>query len=673
VRFILPEEHREGGPNQVVVLSHGLWQTRYGGDSSLIGRTIQLDATPFTVVGVMDPEVRFPMQDVEAWAPISIVHANSIPRFRFVRWWNVIGRLKPGVTLERAQTEMNTIAARLEKQYADANAGWGETRIESLRENIVGDVRTGLLVLFGAVGLVLLIACVNVANLLLARGSTRAREIAVRSALGAGRARLVRQLLTESVLLAVVGGALGVLIAWRGVDALVRLSGSYLPRAADVEVDGAVLAFAFGLSVVTGIAFGLLPALRTSATNLSGIMKDSGRGSTAGSRTNRVRSTLIAAEVALAMVLVVGAGLMLRSFNALTRVDTGFDAENTVVARVVMLNDGAYAERNWFQIYQRMLEAVRAIPGVESAAASKNVPLRGRGEGYGFTLPDRPAPKPGEEPVAETYPTGPGYFKTMGIPLLAGRDLSEQDTDSAPPVAVVSQAMAGRFWPNESAVGKRINIGTRSVEIVGIVGDVRFASVDSVPGPVMYLPQQQMRRVVYAIVARTSGDPASIVPAMRAAIRSVDKDQPITEIVTMRQVLADAVAAPRFLTILITFFGVLALTLAVVGLYGVVSYNVSTRIREMGVRLALGASGGRVAALVVRRSLIVVGIGLLVGVAGSVGLTRLLNTLLFGVAAGDVATYAAAVALLTTAALFASLLPARRAASVHPSEVLRED
>ncbi len=672
-RFILPEEHREGGPNRVVVLGHALWSARFGADPEIVGATIQLDATPFTVVGVMEPDVRFPVQDVEAWAPISLVPEHSIPRMRFVRWWSAIGRLRPGVSLERAQSEMTTIAGRLAAQHPDANAAWGEARVVSLRESIVGEARPGLLVLLGAVVLVLLIACVNVANLLLASGSARAREIAVRTALGARRARLVRQLLTESVLLSVVGGALGVLIAWRGVDALVRLSGSSLPRAADVRVDAPVLLFALGLSVVTGVVFGLLPALRSSAADPASVMTDGGRGATAGRGASRMRSALVAAEVALAMVLVVGAGLMLRSFDSLTRVDTGFDAERTVVTRLTIPSDGAYADRPWFPVYLRMIEAVRAIPGVESAAASKNVPLRGRGETYSFRIPGRPEPAPGEEPLAEAFPTGPGYFRTMGIPLLAGRDLSEHDSDSAPHVAVVSEAMARAHWPGALPIGERIMIGDRPTEIVGVVGDVRTAGVDSVPAPVMYLSQQQMRRVVFAIAARTSGDPAAIVPALRAAIHSVDPNQPITEIVTMRQVLSDAVAAPRFLTVLITCFGALALALAVVGLYGVVSYTMTQRTSEIGIRMALGAQPGGLVRLVVRRGMAPVAVGLVVGIAAALSLTRLLSSLLYETSATDPATFAAVALVLIAVSLLASYLPARRAARVDPTLALRGD
>lgn len=668
-RVILPAEHVPGR-DRVVVLSYGLWRSRFGGDPGIVGRTLRLNDEPFTVVGVLPPDARFPGGDTEAWTPLTVVPESGIPRVWGVRWLNVVARLRPGVTVERARSDLAMVARRLEAEHRESNEGWSGATLVSLRDDIVGGVRGRLLVIFGAVLLVLVLACVNLANLVLARSSLRMRELSIRSALGAGRARLARQLLTESVVLALVGGALGVALAWWGAGALLALDADWQRLAGPVRMDWMVLAFALLLSALTGLGFGLIPATQ----RLEGIaetLRESARGTSAGARAHTLRSTLVALEVGLAVVLVAGAALLAESFVRLSRVELGFDADHTLYARITIPSSRYPTAEQYLPVAERMLAAVGRVPGVTEAAEIKDAPLRGAGERSYFEVPAHPARSADEQPVASYLPVSPGYFRTMGIPLKAGRDLTPQDGDEAAAGVVVSETLARSNWPT-GAVGEEIVVGKTRARVVGVVGDARYTKVDDAATPVVYLPQRLMTRIIVTIVARTPGDPAVLLPAVRAAIRSVEPDQPITEIGTMRAAVSQALAAPRFLTLLVGLFGVLALVLATVGVYGVVAYVVGRRTNEIGIRMALGAGSREIVAWTLRTGMAPVLVGLASGLVAALALSGVLAAQLYEVSPGDPAILAAVTALLAGVSLLASGVPALRAARLDPVEALRE-
>ena len=674
-RTFLPGEHVVGA-NHAAVVSHGFWQRQLGGDPQVVGRAIRLDGEPFTVVGVMPPDFAYPAPEVGVWIPASLVGEDAVCCGRDARWLDVVARLRPDVTAAQGRAQVEALLARLASTYPKTNAGWTTASVENVRDSIVGPVRRGLLVLFGAVALVLLVVCVNVANLMLVRGTARERELALRAAIGAGRGRIVRLLLTESLLLALCGGALGVLAAWWGVRAMVGLSGSFLPRAADVRLDGGVLAFAVAVSLVTGALFGLWPALRASiGTRAAATLREDARGSVGSAAANRARAALVTMEVALAVVLVTGAGLMLRSFERLTSADPGFRSENVLLARFNVPYDesegpGAIAAKR-----QRVLERVQAVPGVLMAGATKVAPLtRGRDDFRPFTVPGRPAPPPGEEPRVILQPVSPGYLRAMGIPLLAGEDVGPSSGDSASgAVAVISHLMAERFWPGRSAIGESFVFAKIPVRVIGVAGDVRSTRLDSISGFTAYMPDRLMPRLGMSMVVRTAGDPALLAEPVRAAIREVFPGQAFEEVVPFRSKLSDAASTPRFFTVLVGIFGTLALALAAVGLYGVVSYTVRQREREMAVRLALGAPPSRVTRLMLRQGMMPVLLGLAIGLLAAVASTRVLRSLLFEVSATDPWTFAAVAALLGAVALAASYLPSRRAARVQPAMMLRAE
>ncbi|HUF27419.1 MAG TPA: ABC transporter permease [Gemmatimonadaceae bacterium] len=671
-RAIRPDEHVPGA-NRVVVLSDRAWRERFGGDPALVGGTIQLNDEPFTVVGIAAPDARFPSAETEAWTPMSLVPESSIPRFRFVRWIEVIGRLRVGTTVEQARAEMELIAARLAREHPEANASYASATVRPLHEHLVGHVRGALLVLFGAVALVLLIAIVNVANLVLARATARAREIAVRSALGAGRGRIVRQLLTESAILALVAGALGVTVAWLGVDALLALSGDWVPSAADVRIDGAVLGFALATSLAAGIGFGIVPALRSASPDLTAALRDGGRGGGASAASHRLRAGLVAVEVALAVTLVVGAGLMMRSFARLVSVEPGFDTDLVLVARFTIPTVG-YPERGqYLSVYDRILERVREVPGVVSAGAVKEIPLRGIGEGIPYHVVGLPEPRQGEEPRGYAQPVSDDYFRSMGIPLLAGRDVTPRDTTAASMGVIISESLARRWWPLDQTVGQQIRFvgGAQPIGIIGVVGDVRSRTLASDPPEAIYLPIRLMPRRVLSVVARTAGDPALLAAAVRDAIHSVDPALPIDELTPLRSIVADDAASERFLAVLLATFAVIAMLLAAIGLYGLVTYVVAQRTHEIGVRMALGAHQGAVVRLMLWRGMAPVVAGLVLGVAGAFAMRGALAGLLFGVSPADPATYILVVAMLAAVGLLASWLPARRAAKIEPVTALR--
>jgi putative ABC transport system permease protein len=661
------EEMIRGANDRLVVLSYGLWQRDFGGARSVIGTRLLLDGDPYMVTGVMPASFRFPSERVEVYIPYSTIADDAIPHIRAVHVLEAVGRMKPGVTVERAHAELRAIASRLASEYRE-DRNWDDATVVPLQQSIVGSVRTALLVLLGAVGFVLLMACVNVASLLLARAGTRRQEVAIRAALGAGRGRIVRQLLTESVVLSVVGGVLGLFVAWFGTRLLLSLGRGQLPRAFDVALDARVLAFSFVLSLATGLLFGLVPALRASATALQSTLREGGRG-LAGSGGQRLRNGLVMAEIALAVILVVGAGLMTRSFIRILQVDPGFRPERLLVVNFTISTS---RHEHYAQYYHDVIDKVRGLPGVLSAAASKVVPFRGIGERYGFLIPGMIL-RPGEDPPsANTVHISDGYFKTLGAPILAGREFLPTERPDTPWVAVVNQAFARQYFPKLKPVGQYLSFGGQlRAEIVGVVGDIRQSSIDEPAQPTVYLDNMQNSRVRTNLIVRTAGSPLAMTRRVEDAIRSIDPDQTITSVFTFDDVMNEAVARPRLLTVLLALFGGLGLLLGSLGIYGVLAYLVTQRRREIGVRLALGATGSDVLRLVVGRGVALAVVGVVIGLAGALALTRFMQGVLYGVEPTDPLTFALVALGLLGIAVLASWLPARRAASVDPAVAIR--
>lgn len=663
------DELMRGGRDRVVVLSYAFWQREFGGDRNIVGESLTLGAEPYEVLGVLPRDLAFPARDVDVFVPYSTIPDESIPRLRMVRILDVVARARPGATLAQVHAETNAIAARLASTYPE-NAAWGATLVKPLREAIAGEVRTGLLVLLGAVAFVLLIACVNVASLLLARASVRGREIAVRTALGAAGGRVVRQLLTESLVLAIVGGVAGVGVALVGMPALRVLGAGEWPLGADASIDARVLAFTVVTTLVTGLLFGLVPALRASKTDLQRDLRTGGRG-VAGDRTLRLRDGLVVAEVALAMVLVVGGGLMTRSFIRLLAVDPGFRSDHALV-----LNYTLSTERHpqYAQVYEDILERVRAVPGVLTAASIKDAPLRGVGERVGFTLPGMTVPQGQEPPNAAILHVSDGIFRTLGTPLVAGREFLPTDRADAPLVVVVNQAFARRWFPGTNALGKVLIVGSGvRAQVVGVVNDIRQRAMSEEAVPTVYVHVPQNGRVRMNLIVRTRGEPLALAGAVRDAIWSVDRQQAISSIFTLDDALRESVARPRLLMVLMATFGVLGLSLGAVGLYGVLACLVNLRQREIGVRLALGADRRMVLRMFVRHGVLLALTGVGIGVAGSLGLGQFLQGVLYGVDPADPLMLALVALTLLAVAMASSWIPARRAASVDPAVTLRAE
>jgi putative ABC transport system permease protein len=670
-RALAPRDVDDGA--HVVVASHGFWSRQLGADPGAVGGTLTLDGEPYLLAGVMPEGFRFPASDVELWAPLTVIPESSIPRLRFVRWLGAVGRLAPGATVEAARAELRGIAAALAQEYPDSNDGAAAVTVVPLKDQVVGAVRPALLGLSAAVGLVLLIACANVSNLLLARGLARQREVAVRAALGAGRWRLVRQMLVESTVLSLAGGALGLLVAVWGVPALLRLGRAGLPRAAEVGFDAPVLAFAFAAALATVLVSGLAPAVRLSRTALVGGLKEASPGAGVSASHSLLRQSLVAAEVGLAVLLLSGAGLVVRSLVNMVDVDPGFDPSR-LLAVSLTAPDYKYPERpGYLGIYRAAMEKLASLPGVESVASIKSLPLRDPAESFSFTIAGRPTPSVAERPTADMFPVSPGLFHTLGVPLLAGRDFDAHDDAGAPLVAIVNETAARRYWPGEDPAGQRLGAGDRFAEVVGVVGDVKYEDLVSAPEPAVFLPQEQVPRRVFSLLVRTAGDPLALAAAARKAIREVDPQQPVAAISSMAEVAASSLAPSRFFTLLLGLFAGLALVLAALGVYGVVSFAVNRQRREIGVRVALGADRGRVLGLVVGRAMAVVAVGLVAGVALALPLGRLLGRFLFEVSPQDPAALALAPAVLAAVALAASLGPGRRATRIDPVEALRQE
>lgn len=666
-RTLLPEDYENTAP--VVVISHGLWQRRFGGDPQIIGRNLTLNNEPTTVVGVMPTEFDYPANR-ELWAPRE--GRPSDPQNRGGSLFRVIGRLRSEVTLEQAQQEMNGIAAQLGQQYPQTNTDVGAV-VVSLREQLVGHVRLALYILFGVVSLVLLIACANVAGLQLVRSSERQREFAVRAALGASGKRLLQQLLTESLLLSLAGGVGGILVSKALIGVIVAISPGNLPLT-QIRLNPIVLFFAAGVSLMTALIFGLAPAIQASRINLQVVLKGGGRSETAGRRRQRVRQVLVVSEIALALVVLVGAGLLVRSFVTLLHTDPGFTPDKGL-ALEVSLGRLPAAERTVF--VDQVLERVSTLPGVQSVAVSSALPFHDNQVALPspIKISGRPAGPPGSEPIALMIRASEGYFRALGVPLLHGRLFDRRDRENAPPVVLVNETMARRLWPAETPLGRTISFTAvnqnMTAEIIGVVGSVRPTGFDSEPRPEFYLHYPQSPAGLVTVFVRTAGDPAPLLPAVKAEIREVNRNQAFLSVYTIAQLVDKTTAQRRFNLLWLGAFAVLALVLATVGLYGLISFSTAQRTKEIGVRMALGAQPGDVLKLVMREGLDLALIGVALGLVAVTAASRLMKSLLFGVGATDPLTFASVALLLTFVALFACYIPARRATKVDPLVALR--
>jgi putative ABC transport system permease protein len=675
-RGFQPGEDRPGG-ERLAVIGHELWQGRYNSDPNILDKAITLDGRSHSVIGVAPPGFDYP-NATEVWTPLGW---EPRQHSRNARFFEVVARLKPGVRLWQAQVEMNALSNRIAQDNSQSNKDWGAVLV-SLRDQLVGDFRLALLVLFGAVGLVLLIACANVANLLLARAGAREKEVAIRLSIGATRGRLLRQLLTESVLLAFLGGGIGLLIAAWGANVLLKLNPVEIPRLENLSVNATILAFTFGVSLLTGLIFGLVPALQASKPDLNRTLKEGGRETHIGG--GRIRGALVIAEIAIALVLLVGAGLLLKSFMRLQHADAGFNPANLLTFNL-QLPFSSY--RDWRQVselYSQLIARLKAVPGVESADATGFLPLEG-GWPEKFLIKGRP-PAQGEEPIAQNRPVSEGYFQTMGIPLLGGRRFDERDQADAPGVVIVNEALARLYFPNEDPVGKRITTLSRQygplgrvmpasleMEIVGLVGNEKNSNLSKTAEPSVYFSHRQFSYRSMSVVVKTAAAPLGLAKAAQNEVWSLDRNLPVSNIKTMEQRLGEAVAQPRFSALLLGLFAALALLLAAVGIYGVISYTVEQRAHEIGVRIALGAGASDILKLVVGRGLALTLVGVALGLLGAFGLTRLISGLLYGVRTTDPLTFVAMPALLALVALLACYIPARRATKVDPITALRSD
>ncbi|HEX7286491.1 MAG TPA: ABC transporter permease [Candidatus Angelobacter sp.] len=677
------EEEKPG--TRVVVLSHRLWQSAFHGDSGIVGRAITMDKQSYTVVGVMPAGFMFPVDNdpPRLWRTFAPEAETSDPKEppatagRGAHFLRAVARLKPGVSIETAREEMNVIARNLAAQYPDTNKKFPSVAVTTELEHLIGDSRTRLYMLVGSVVLVLLIACVNVANLLLVRASRRNREIAVRAALGAKRGRIVRQMLAESMVLGAGGALLSIPLAMWALKLFISLSADKLPRMASAGLDGPVLAFTAGIALLTSIAFGLIPAWRSSSPNLSEFMKE-GRGTTAGSSHQRLRGALVIVETTLGLVLLVMAGLLLRSFHRIVAVAPGMDPHNVLTLNFD-LPDKKYSEQQQVDFYRDLLERVRSLPGVASAAAITPLPLSGNMAIITFEIEGRPVPR-AEEPSADIKVATPNYFHTMNIPLLSGRDFNERDDGKAPGVVIVNQAFARRFFPNENVLGKHIRPGASNRgepmmrEIIGVVGNVKSRRLDTPDRPEYYIPHQQLNFGSMTVCLRTSVDPHSLTTAVRGVVSSLDRDLPLYDIKTMDEYLSGTLATPRFLTMLLEAFALLAILLTAVGLYGVISYAVAQRTHEIGVRITLGASRGDVIGMVLKSGLQLTAAGVVAGVVLSLAAARFissLSSLLYGVKPNDAVTFAVVILIMAAVSLLACYIPAYRASKVDPMIALR--
>jgi putative ABC transport system permease protein len=674
-RWFNADEDTPGG-NLVAVLSHELWSRRFGASPAAIGRTLTLNDKVYTVAGVLPAGFRF-----DSIGPVDIVVPRVFDLGVIVPaqlnggagFLNYLARLRPGVSFAQAQAEMDTLAAQYRREYPkfpDADPAL-TIRVGNLRDELVLSVRTALWILFGAVGLVLLIACANVASLLLSRALGRKREIAVRTAIGATRASLIRQLLTESLLLAAAGGLLGALLSAWGTEALAAMAARTLPRAQEIHADAAVFAFTAIVSMVAGVLFGLAPALQISRPDVNSILRAEGRGSTAGRRRNTLRGMLAVAQVAISVVLLIGAGLLLRNFVALRDSNPGFRPGNLLTMQV-SLPASRYPRPAQAAFYRDLVRNIGALPGVESAAGTTALPLNA--SRFTPALPEgQPEGPLSARPLFNIASITPGYAQTMGIPVLRGREFTVRDDAAAPKVLLINQTLARLYWPNEDAVGKHILVGrgTAPLEVVGVLGDVRNMSLAADVKPEIYFPYPQLPGLPLNLVVRTATEPHTMVRAVEGAVFALDANQPVTAVQSMDEILDAGAAQPRFTTSLLGGLSLTALVLAIVGIYGVIAYSVTERTQEMGIRIALGASRGDILGLVLRQGMTLAGAGIAIGIVSSLALTRLLTSLLYGVSATDPLTFVFAAGLFVAVAFAASSIPAMRATRVDPIDTLR--
>jgi putative ABC transport system permease protein len=675
-RDFTAEEDRDGA-DRVIILSYEFWQQRFAGDPNAIRQTITLSDQTYTIIGVMPRGFAFPSPRAQIWTPIAFNAAERATRD--TNFIDVVARMKPGVSLEQAQANMTAVAQSQAQRYPQTNVGVG-VKVVSLQEHMVGDVRPMLIVLLGAVAFVLLIACANVANLLLARAAARHREMAIRGALGASRSRVVRLLLTESVLLAIVGGALGLLLAIWSLDLLVSLKPANLPRLAEIGVNRTVFLFTATVSVLTGVLFGLAPAWQVSKTDLNEGLKESGRGSDAPKR-HRMRALLVISEMALSLVLLIGAGLMIRSFSRLLAVDPGFKTDHVLTAFVSLPVAKYSKHEEQVTFFDRLLERLRNVPGVSAAGVVTDIPLYG-GSSTGFDVEGRPPAPPGARAMTDYRIINPDYFAAMGMRMVEGRAFSGHDNEAAPGVVIINETMAARFFAGEDPIGQRVDMSGAPKdprEIVGVVADVRNYGVDAEVKPEAYVPLLQsapgyLSGVTSAltIVVRSTIAPTALAQTLREQVQALDKDQPVSAIKTMETYLDESMAQRRFNMLLLGAFAGLALVLAAVGIYGVIAYTVTQRTHEMGIRIALGARGGDILRLVFSNAMATTITGIVIGLGAAFALTRLLQSLLYQVTATDPVVFATIPLLLLAVAAIATYLPARRAMKVNPITALRE-
>ncbi|HXO05398.1 MAG TPA: ABC transporter permease [Candidatus Sulfotelmatobacter sp.] len=678
-RVFFPDDGKRGAP-PVVIVSENLWRGTLGADPTILGSSIILDKRPFTVVGIMPAGFRSPFINTkqEVWIPfVQDPLFGSWMARRAGHWLPVFGRLKPGVSIAQAQAEMDAISDRLASEYPAENKGW-TVRLVPLQKEIVGDVRTGLLVLLGAVGLVLLITCANIANLLLTRATSRSKEIAVRHALGAGRGRIIRQLLSETAVLGLLGGIIGIALAYAGVQVLSSLMPGDLPRLNAIRVDNFVLVFALALSAIASVAFGLVPAMFSANSNIQTSLRDGGgrSGESRGSR--RARSFLAAAEIALAMVLLVAAGLLLRSFSKLTSVSPGFETQHIAKAEVSLPQFQYSKPQQWAAFSDELLARVQAQPGMKDTAVAVPVPIVDGFINLGFEIEGAPPASSGESRAADYASVSPEYFRVMGIPLLAGRVFDQQDLLSTPRVSVISKTFAQRYFKDQNPIGKRItfafppNPGVER-EIVGIVGDVRDVSLGEAPGPMMYVPYAQAPFWGANLVVKSTLSTSAVAAAIRQEVQKIDKDLPITEVGNLPDFIDASVSQQRFRTFLLGLFAAMALILAATGIFGVIAYSVACRTNEIGIRVALGASRGTILRMILRETLLLTLVGLLVGIPCALAASHFIGHLLFGVSVHDPVTLAAVAFILAAVATLAGFVPARRAMQVDPVIALRHE
>jgi putative ABC transport system permease protein len=678
--FALDED--QPGKHRVVVLSHRLWAGRFGGDASLVGKTLTLDGEPHTVIGVMPQGSAFDRGFNDLWRPLAFRPSELTRDFH---WLTVTGRLKSGVGLDEARAQLNTIAANIARDFPDSNKDWGVTIDRYVDVFVNTQLRSSLYVLLSAVGMLLLIGCANLANLTLARGTAREREVAVRAAIGAGRGRLVRQFLAENVLLSAIGGVVGVAVGYAMMVGLKAIVPPFtLPRDVNVAMDARVISFALALSVVTGVVFGLAPALQATRPDLTSAMKEGGRGSTADSGRRRLRSALVIVEVALSFMLLVGAGLLVRSFFRMMNVELGFDATNVLTMRLPIASTRFDQPERLTAYVREVVARMKSVPGVVGAAATDALPLEGFNNGMPFLVAGSQAVDRANRQACGFKMVQADYFRVLAIRVVKGRALTDRDVKGEPPVAVINQSMATRFFPDRDPIGQRLLIqeivpGSPQLgpeipwEIVGVIADERTSRLDGTVRPGIYVPMEQSPTFFVSVVVRTHVEPESAQRALTQAVREVDRNQPVTDVRTLERIKTESAAGNRMQTMLLGIFAALAVLLSAIGIYGVISYTVVQRTHEIGVRSALGASTGTILRLVLGHGMLLALAGLALGVAGAIGVTRLLASLLFGVGARDPLTMAASAAILTFVAFLACYIPARRAATLDPLVALRHE